>query len=62
MSVEGNSFGVDQLGHRNAEGVDRNGHTDGAQSNISESDIGGQAHSNMPPLHCDVILDQLLSS
>lgn len=43
-------FGVDQLGHRNAEGIDGNGHTDGAQSNISESDIGGgQAHNNMPP-------------
>ena len=43
-------FGVDQLGCRNAEGVDGNGHTEGAHSNISESTAGGgEAHNNMPP-------------
>ena len=43
-------FGVDQLGCSNAEGIDGNGHTDGAHSNISESTVGaGEAHNNMPP-------------
>lgn len=43
-------FGVDHLGCSNAEGIDGNGHTDGAHSNISESTVGaGEAHNNMPP-------------
>ena len=43
-------FGVDCLGCSNAEGIDGNGRTEGAQSQINESTVGGgEAHNNMPP-------------